>query len=598
MVIMNKRARSSPQKTRSRPNRPHDGALEAERTRAILASVSEAIITTDAEGRITRFNQVAQKLTGFTRTQAEGAFFSEVITVIDEASGAPIENPLKQILRRKESIRFEKHAAMISPSGRRFAIEAVAAPMFSPKRSIAGIVFVFRETGAGADSSGKRPMRENRDELTGLFNRNKFKERLEELTADAAGHDRRHALLYLDLDKFKIINDTCGHVAGDQLLKRVGAVIKGKVRQTDLVARLGGDEFGILLVHCPLPKANEIAGTICEAVRRFHFAWKDSPFTVGVSIGVVAIMPSSDNPETILSAADGSCYLAKEKGGNRVHLHSEDDRELSQRHGEMQYISRITNAFEHDLFRLFYQPIVALGKNKEKKRIWYEILIRMMEDGGRVVGPMNFLPAAERYDMMPAIDRWVFTAFFKFYKKNLEGRLPPEGFLCDINVSGMTLNDDSFLTFIRDLFAAYNVAPQTICIEITETAAIANLDQALRFITELKALGCKFSLDDFGSGLSSFKYLKHLPVDYLKIDGSFVKNIVENTVDAAIVETINDIGHLMGIMTVAEFVENRAIVEKLEKIGVDFAQGYCIARPRPLDESLRDVPNPSYTAAE
>jgi diguanylate cyclase (GGDEF)-like protein len=458
--------------------------------------------------------------------------------------------------------------------------------MFGRNRSIKGVVFVFHDMTASPELSRKRPYREIHDELTGLFNRNKFKDRLEELVSDAARHNRNHALLYLDLDKFKIVNDTCGHAAGDQLLKQIAAVVKGKVRTTDLVARLGGDEFGVLLEECPLQKANEIAGTICTAVRNFHFAWNDNPFTIGVSIGVVAIMPSSKNPESILSAADGSCYLAKEKGGSRVHLHFEDDRELLQRHGEMQYISRIANAFESDLFRLFYQPIVALEKNSPKKLLWYEILIRMMEEGGVEVGPMNFLPAAERYDMMPSIDRWVFSTFFAFYKKNIAGRVPAEEFMCDINVSGMTINDDSFLTFIHELFKSFQVPPQTICIEITETAAIANLEHAVHFIEDLKILGCRFSLDDFGSGLSSFKYLKHLPVDYLKIDGSFVKNIVDNSVDAAIVTTINDIGHLMGITTVAEFVENKEIFEKLRNIGVDYAQGYYIARPALLDESM------------
>jgi diguanylate cyclase (GGDEF)-like protein/PAS domain S-box-containing protein len=561
--------------------------LEKECNRAILASVGEAVIITDSKGKIIRFNPEAQKLTGFSRHQAENSFFQEVITVIDSVTGKPVENPFRQLLRRREILRFDKHVAMINPRGVHFSIESAASPMFDGNRRFIGMVFVFRDISECRDLTLEMSYREIHDELTGLYNRVKFKERLEALVRDAAEHNRQHALLYLDLDKFKVINDTCGHEAGDQLLKQISEVIQGKVRQSDLVARLGGDEFGVLLVHCPLKKADEIAAGICKAVNKFHFAWKDNPFTVGVSIGVVGIKSSNNNADNLLSAADGSCYIAKEKGGSRAHLHIEDDLELSRRHGEMQYISRIARAFEHDLFRLFYQPIVPIGKDNTSKAVWYEILIRMMEENGTVVAPMNFLPAAERYDLMPSIDRWVFSTFFAFYKNRISGHAQPGGFICDINVSGMTLNDDSFLDFVKGLFIDYNVPPQNICIEITETSAIANLNQAIHFINELKTLGCKFSLDDFGSGLSSFKYLKHLPIDYLKIDGSFVKNIMNNSFDSAIVATINEIGHLMGIKTVAEFVETKEIFEKLHMLKVDFAQGYWIAMPRPLEESLQ-----------
>jgi len=561
--------------------------LERERLRAIMESVFEAIITTDAEGKITRCNTQAQRLTGFTRRQAESSFFSEVVTVIDTVSGEPVESPLLQVLRRKETVGFDDHVAMLSPSGNRFAVGAVAAPMFDAEHAVTGMAFVFHAA-SPAEAIGNKTHHEVRDALTGLFNRDKFKQRLEELVADTGHSSRGHALLYIDLDKFKIVNDTCGHVAGDQLLRQVAGAVLKMVRQTDLVARLGGDEFGVLLVNCLLNKAGEIAGNICEAVRKVHFAWNGNPFTIAVSVGVVGITPSVGGAEKALSAADGSCYLAKEKGGNRTHVHADDDREFSQRHGEMQFISRITNAFERDLFRLYFQPIVPIGGGSRPGMIWYEILIRMLENDKTVLAPMAFLPAAERYDMMPQIDRWVFSTFFAFFKNHIAGRVENGGFICDINVSGMTLNDDSFLPFVRQLFATYRVPPPMICIEITETAAIANLNQAIRFITELKALGCKFSLDDFGSGLSSFKYLKHLPVDYLKIDGSFVKNILESTIDSAIVSTINEIGHVMGLATVAEFVENQAIYAALEKMGVDYAQGYHIARPRPLHESLGD----------
>jgi diguanylate cyclase (GGDEF)-like protein/PAS domain S-box-containing protein len=558
---------------------------DTEYASVILASVREGVIITDKAGRISRINQAAQKFTGFSRRRAERSFFSEVITLIDSSTGKPIENPITQLLKKNQSIRFDKHIAMINAAGRIFPVEALASPLHDDKNRIVGAIFVFHDVTASRELTRKISFHEMHDPLTGLYNRSKFKQRLEELIKDARKNNRQHALCYCDLDEFKIINDTCGHLAGDQLLKQIAVVLQGKVRQTDVMTRLGGDEFGILLVDCPLSKANEVAGNLCRSVREFHYSWKGKPFTLGMSVGVVGVDSATKNVESVLSAADGSCYLAKEKGGNRTHLHLENDKELTQRQGEMQYISRITNAFERDLFRLFCQPIMPLkGCGDATLPVWHEILIRMMEEGGKVIAPMQFLPAAERYDMMPSIDRWVFSSFFSFYISRFAGRADGRGHIFDLNVSGATLNDDTFLDFIKDLFSRHRVPPEIICIEITETAAIANLDQATKFVGELKSIGCKFSLDDFGSGISSFKYLKHIPVDYLKIDGSFVKSMVDDPVDAAIVAMINQIGHLLGIKTVAEFVESKAICDKLDAIGVDFAQGYFFSKPRPLEE--------------
>jgi diguanylate cyclase (GGDEF)-like protein/PAS domain S-box-containing protein len=580
-------------KTSARPKRPirKDAALsEKEYANVVLASIREGVIITDRSGRIMRINPAAQKFTGFSRRRAESSFFSEVITLINVVTRKPMENPVKQVLRQKESVRFDQEAALINVSGQLFAIEAIASPLHDKQNRVVGMVFVFHDTTASHELNEKISFHEMHDPLTGLYNRFKFKERLEELIKDTQKNDRQHALCYCDLDKFKIINDTCGHLAGDQLLKQIANLFQGKVRQTDLTARLGGDEFGILLVDCPPKKANEIAGNLCKNVHELHFTWDGKPFTVGISIGVVVVNASNKNVDAILSDADGSCYLAKEKGGNRTHLHLDNDQELLDRQGEMQYISRITNAFDHNLFRLYCQPIVPLREcSQQASPTWYEILIRMMEEGGKIVAPMQFLPAAERYDMMPAIDRWVFSAFFSFFKNTLAGRPGTDAMIFDLNVSGVTLNDDSFLDFIKDLFSQHQVPPGTVCIEITETAAIANLKQAVRFVSELKLLGCKFSLDDFGSGVSSFKYLKYIPVDYLKIDGSFVKNIVNDPVDAAIVSTINQIGHLMGIQTVAEFVETKEISDKLRSINVDFAQGYFFSKPQPLEETVGRV---------
>jgi diguanylate cyclase (GGDEF)-like protein/PAS domain S-box-containing protein len=556
---------------------------ERERVNVILSSINEAVVTTDCAGTITNIHFAGLKITGYSMRRAEGRPFNQVIKLIDGDTHKPVESPVREVMRKKKKISLKKPITLIRSAKREFPIEGVVFPLFDRKKKVAGSIFIFHDVTASHELSDRISYQQSHDQLTGLYSRSAFKQHLALLLKNAKRQNKVHALCYLDLDEFKIINDTCGHLAGDQLLKEVALALKQKVRQTDLIARLGGDEFGILLVNCSLPKANEISGAICKAVRAMHFIWKEKPFTVGASIGVVGINAASKGVENILSVADGSCYLAKEKGGNRAHLHLEDDRELSLRNGEMHYVPRITNALERNMFRLYYQPIVPVLS--DGKKVWYEILLRMLDDG-KIVVPVNFLPAAERYDMMPAIDRWVLKAFFSFFKDNLSGKVNGGNFTCDINVSGATLNDDSFLDFVKEQMSAFSVPPDTLCFEITETAAIANFNEALKFIGELKTIGCRFSLDDFGSGVSSFRYLKDLPVNYLKIDGSFVKNVTSNGLDNAIVTTINEIAHLMGIKTVAEFVETEAIFKKLREIKVDYAQGYWIAKPKPLEESL------------
>ncbi|MGB7566943.1 MAG: EAL domain-containing protein [Chitinivibrionales bacterium] len=558
--------------------------MEKERANVILSSINEAVVTTDHGEIITDINVSGLKITGFSKRGAEGRPFSQVFKLIDDITHKPVESPVAEAIRKGAKISLNNPATLICSAKRAFPVEGVAFPLFDRKEEVSGSLFIFHDVTASHELSDRISYQQSHDQLTGLLSRSAFKQHLAQLLKDARRNNKAHALCYLDLDEFKIINDTCGHLAGDQLLKEVASALQRKVRQTDLIARLGGDEFAILLVNCSLAKANEIAGAMCAAVRGLHFSRKEKTFTVGASIGVVGINAASKGVESILSAADGSCYLAKEKGGNRAHLHIDDDRELSRRSGEMHYVPRITNALERNMFRLYYQPIVPVLS--DEKKVWYEILLRMLDHDGKILAPMNFLPAAERYDMMPAIDRWVLKAFFSFFKSNLAGTADGGNFTCDINVSGATLNDQSFLDFVKEHLSGFAVPPDILCFEITETAAIANFNEALKFIGELKELGCRFSLDDFGSGVSSFKYLKDLPVDFLKIDGSFIKNVNGNGLDNAIVTAVNEIGHLMGIKTVAEFVESEAIFKKLREIKIDFAQGYWIAKPRPLEESL------------
>ena len=417
------------------------------------------------------------------------------------------------------------------------------------------------------------------DALTGLVNRREFEARIEYALDGTWRNGKEHAVCYLDLDQFKVINDTCGHVAGDELLRQVANVLRTKVRASDTIARLGGDEFGLLMENCPLAQSQRVAESFRAAIEDFQFVWDDKRFRVGVSIGLVPINGDSASVTEVLQQADTACYAAKDLGRNRVHIYLRDDEELNKRHGEMQWVTKIQEALETDQFRLYVQPIVpVIGDRSQYEH--YEVLIRMIDESGADVPPGAFLPAAERYNLAAQVDRWVVSHLLEWAVQN------PQEFarfdMCSINLSGLTLADESFLGYVIDLLRAARVPSSKICFEITETAVISNLSQASRFISTLKALGCLFALDDFGSGLSSFAYLKNLPVDYLKIDGMFVRDVHTDPLDRALVRSINDVGKVMGKKTIAEFVENDDVLRVLAEVGVDYAQGYGVGKPFPL----------------
>ncbi|MDJ0577027.1 MAG: EAL domain-containing protein [Xenococcaceae cyanobacterium MO_234.B1] len=420
------------------------------------------------------------------------------------------------------------------------------------------------------------------DVLTGIYNRNGFEQQVTEAIALAQEHSYQYALCYLDIDRFKVINDICGHLAGDELLRQITNILKQRVRSSDILARIGSDEFGLLLKQCPLEEAEKIAYTLSNLIQESRFTWQDKSFSIGVSIGVVAIDENSSNFSNILNAADTACYTAKQKGSSRIQLYRLDDQELVKYRGERHWISRINLALEENRFRLYCQKISPL---QDKFGIeHYEILLRLLDKQGNLVSPIHFIPVAERYNLMPAIDRWVIKNFFATYQKYCHNQSHSKcQAIYTINLSGASINSDLFFYFLKEQFAQYKITPEKICFEITETAAIANLTTAAQFIRELKELGCSFALDDFGSGMSSLAYLKNLPVDYLKIDGNFVKNIVNDPIDRATVECFNRIGHVMNIQTIAEFVENDDIILQLKELGVDYAQGYGISKPCPLD---------------
>jgi diguanylate cyclase (GGDEF)-like protein len=416
------------------------------------------------------------------------------------------------------------------------------------------------------------------DPLTGLTNRHEFEIRLGR-ALDRVGNGVQHALLYMDLDQFKIINDTCGHEAGDELLRQLAVVLREPIRDMDTLARLGGDEFGVLLLHSSLEHAMEAAERMLKAIKDFRYAWRDKTFSIGASIGLVMLSESNQTSSDVLRLADMACYAAKDKGRNRIHVYRADDTELLQRHGEMEWVARINRALEENRFTLYRQCIVPLRGVGEKH---CEFLLRMQDGGNEPILPGAFIPAAERYDLMPRLDRWVVRNAFEYLAESGQaGNRPlPEAHF--INLSGATLSDDHFAVYVTEQLKAFGLAPQKIGFEITETAVISNLGSAISFIEQVKHLGCLVALDDFGAGLSSFSYLKTIPADFLKIDGSFIRDLLEDPMDQAIVDAINRIGHVAGLRTIAEYVESEAIRQRLAEIGVDYAQGFAIERPVPL----------------
>jgi diguanylate cyclase (GGDEF)-like protein/PAS domain S-box-containing protein len=553
---------------------------EKERAQITLESIGDGVITTDVDGAITYMNPAAEALTHWNSAQAQGLPLAALFSLLDDDAQPDgftlIEHIVKGQLRGGS-----EHAKTIQRlDGSTVSVTLVGAPIRSAGR-VSGAVLVLHDMTQERQYIANLSWQATHDALTGLANRREFEYRLEQVLHPAGGQQGgRHALMFLDLDQFKLVNDTCGHAAGDELLRHICALLQSDLREGDTLARLGGDEFGILLENCPASAAEKIAESLRHTVQNLHFVWKGRPFMTTVSIGLVHL--SSQTPttlETSLRAADMACYMAKEKGRNRVQVYHADDSELSLRFGEMAWVQRLHMALEENRFCLYAQEISPLGAT-DAGNGHIEILLRLHDEAGRIILPDSFIPAAERYGLMTSLDRWVVENVFKIIARCMLERPARPMAICAINLSGITIGDDEFLGFLREKFETYRIPPEMICFEITETSAIANLGSAIRFINELKALGCHFSLDDFCAGMSSFAYLKHLPVDFLKIDGSFVKDMLDDPINRAMVEVINHIGHVMGKRTIAEFVETPQIEQALLEIGVDYAQGYLIERPQ------------------
>jgi diguanylate cyclase (GGDEF)-like protein/PAS domain S-box-containing protein len=549
---------------------------EKESAQITLQSIGDGVITTDAKGVIDYVNPVAESLTGWRLEDGQGRAIEEIFRAFHEETCEPLENPLAVAIRRTRSIKSVRPMLLIRRDGNEIYVESTASPIRDGSGAVSGGVLVFHDVSEARELNRRLSYHASHDVLTGLVNRREFENRMERALKSAKARETSYALCVLDLDQFKIVNDTCGHSAGDALLGQVGALLKSKVRWRDTLARLGGDEFGILLESCSLDEAMRTAEALREAVRNFKFTWEERTFRLGASIGVVPISADNADVASVLSAADSACQAAKEAGRNRVHSFEENDIDLMRRRREMQWAARINNALEESRFELFRQTILPLQTNETGAH--YELLLRMRDEAGKIVSPDQFMTAAERYGITPSIDRWVIENAFRWLVSEADER--EKLTMCSINLSGQSLGDDKFLPYVIDQFHRSGLDATKICFEITETAAIASFSQANRFIQALKELGCKFALDDFGTGLSSFGYLKHFPVDYLKIDGSFVKEILHDPIDREMVRSINEIGHLTGKQTIAEFAENQEIINMLQSLGVDYAQGYGVSQPQ------------------
>ena len=549
---------------------------EKESAQITLQSIGDGVITTDAKSLIDYINPVAEQLTGWRLEDAMGRPVDEVFRGFHEETCEPLENPLAVSMRRSRSTKSVRPMLLIRKDGNELYVDSTAAPIRDGAGAVSGGVLVFHDVSESRELNRRLSYQSSHDLLTGLVNRREFENRLERALKSAKAREASYALCYLDLDQFKMINDTCGHSAGDALLGQVGALLKAKVRWRDTLSRLGGDEFGILLESCSLDEAMRNAEVFREAVRNFRFTWEDRVFRLGASIGVVPITADNEDVAAILSAADSACQAAKEAGRNRVHSFAENDIELMRRRREMQWAARINSALEEGRFELYRMTIQPLQKPEPGAH--YELLLRMRDENGRMVSPDNFITAAERYGITPSIDRWVIENALRWLVSDSDER--ENLHMCSINLSGQSLGDDKFLPFVIEQFHKSGIDASKICFEITETAAVANFSQANRFIQALKELGCKFSLDDFGTGLSSFGYLKHFPVDFLKIDGSFVREILHDPIDREMVRSINEIGHLTGKLVIAEYAENPEIIQMLTSLGVDYAQGYGVAQPQ------------------
>jgi diguanylate cyclase (GGDEF)-like protein/PAS domain S-box-containing protein len=545
-----------------------------------LGSLAEAIIATDKDGRINYMNPAAEQLTGTAAEAATGKLLEEIVSLVDETDRRLLSDPVHQALTTGAAVNLSRRALMLArASGNERSIELSASPMRNAARELVGAVVMLHDVTEMRGLTRQMSYQAAHDALTGLVNRREFERRLEEAIESGHRGDGQHVLCYLDLDRFKLVNDTSGHLAGDSMLREVAKLLRDAVRDSDTVGRLGGDEFGILLVGCPLEKARQIADDVTRAVGDHRFVWRDKIFNIGASIGLVEISRESGTLEELFAAADTACYVAKKQGTGRVVVYSARDEALARHTGEIQWLQRLQNALKENRFHLYYQVIVPVHGDDGGPAM--EVLVRLHDESGHDLPPAEFMRAAERYRLMGLVDRWVVQTTLAALGRGALA-VPAEHSVA-INISGQTLGDLQFLEFVVECLDSTGVTPGQVCFEIAESAVIANLDHARRFVGVLHGMGCQFALDDFGSGVGSFSNLKTLPLDYLKIDGSFIRNLARDSVNQAMVTAMIKLARTLNFKVIAEQVEDSSSEEAARRMGVDYLQGYAIGRPQPLE---------------
>lgn len=557
------------------------------RARNALDSLGEAVLTTDVSGQVDYANPSACRLLGTEPRELQGRTLASVASLVDEVDRKLLADPVQQAMASGTAVNLGRRAVLLSlATGIERSIELSAAPIRSRDNAageVTGCVVLLHDVTEVRGLARQMSYQATHDALTGLVNRHEFERRLGDALATAHRGDASHALCYIDLDRFKVVNDSSGHLAGDSMLREVAKIMRGAVRDSDTVARLGGDEFGVLLVGCPLEKARQIADDLSRTIADFRFVWKDRLYNIGASCGIVELARDSGTLEETLAAADSACYVAKKQGSGHVSVYSARDEVVARQSGEIQWLQTLQTAIRDDLFRLYRQPIVA-SDGDDGRGPAMEVLVRLTDEAGNEMPPAEFLRAAERYRLMSLIDRWVVQTTLTALGRGAID-LPGERSLA-INISGQTVADGQFLEFVVDCLDRTGVDPARICFELSEASVVANMDPARRFVGVLHGMGCQFALDDFGSNLGSFSNLKNLPMDYLKIDGSFMRNLSRDSVNQAMVAAMIKLARTLNFKVIAEQVEDVAVIDAARNMGIDYLQGYAIGRPQPLSLSL------------